>query len=62
MAAVLQNRRFATYLVVSCGLLLALAAAGPGSFLIGMCAIVIAEVASTMSAHEVRNELRTLGA
>ena len=61
MAETLRNRRFTAYLTVSCAVLIALAALGPGSFLIGMGAIAIAEIASSMSAQDVRDELRALG-
>lgn len=61
MADALRDRRFATYLAVSCLVLIALAAAGPGAFLIGMSAIVVAELASHMTANDVRTDLRSLG-
>lgn len=61
MAETLRNRRFAAYLAVSCAVLVALAAVSPGSFLIGLGAMVVAELASSSAAQEVRGQLRTLG-
>lgn len=61
MAETLRNRRFAAYLTVSCAVLLTLAAVSPGSFLIGLGAMVVAEVASSSAAQDVRGQLRALG-